>query len=103
MPLEKKYATLFLILFLGMFLISNVATFSIMSASHKIVLKAEMDLDTETEDSKKDVEDTDKIILKFRVHLQELKEQKRYFRYALQSGKEDTEVILPPPEMFSFT
>ena len=98
---QQKYSILFLSLFLGMLLVSTVEKISNASNGFEIILETDIEWDKESEDSKKDTEDTDKIITDFSYNLIAEIKISHSCLYRLENGLANSEIILPPPELKS--
>lgn len=98
---QQKYSILFLSLFLGMLLVSTVEKISNASNGFEIILETDIEWDKESEDSKKDTEDTDKIITDFSYNLVAEIKVSHSCLYRHGNGLANSEIILPPPELKS--
>ena len=84
-----------------MLLVSTVEKISNASNGFEIILKTDIEWDKESEDSKKDTEDTDKIITDFSYNLIAEIKISHSCLYRLENGLANSEIILPPPELKS--
>lgn len=98
MPVQHKYSILFLSLFLGVLLVSNVEAVFDTSNGFEIILEADIEWDKESEDFKIDTEDVDKIVMHYNYNFLSEKKGCRSYLYLYGNSLSNEEVILPPPE-----